>query len=388
MRNFYTTAILAVTTVVALATPAKAQDPGGQPDWIEQARLVAVKDGITVGEAVRRARLLEKVRRANERFFNDPDYAGAVIVQDGRSLRARFLFKNGKQPDLGDQELRDISDIAPAQRSFADFRKARETLLEQLAPSGASGTFTEDVQSQRMKFYPDDPDRFRQVVAENRIVVPDFIEVQTASARPTLQYDVYGSGSIDYSASTDNCTGGFNVTNGTVRGLSTAGHCAIPPLPSTHRGQPIGTLQAGISQLYDGYGLDVSWFRNSANLYPNRVRITSTTFYSVTSAVAAPSPIYDTTCVLPRAAAQQCTTVREYVYYPKKGMASTDRSDGPYVATEAYVTADKDSGAPWIYANVAQGIHLGSVVLGGSARSLFSPVSSLPKIGLRVVTTP
>jgi len=134
--------------------------------------------------------------------------------------------------------------------------------------------------------------------------------------------------------------------------------------------------------------LDVSWFRNTAYLYPNRVRINSTSYYSVTSAVAAPSPIYDSTCVLPRAAPQQCSTVREYLYYPKNGAPSTDRSDGPYLATEHYLTADKDSGAPWIYANVAQGIHLGSVVLGGYTRSLFSPVSSLPKIGLSVVTTP
>lgn len=324
---------------------------------------------------------------ARMRYFNDPDYAGAVILQDARGLRAKFLFKGGKRPDLGDAELRDISEIASAARSFADFRKARNDLWAQLETRGLSGTFTEDVQSQKMKFYPDDPDKFRQITGEAGLVIPNFVEVQSTSARPTLEYDVYGSGSIDYSGSTDNCTGGFNVTNGSVRGLSTAGHCAVPPLPYEHRDLPIGNLQAGISQLYDGNGLDVSWFRNPTYKYPNRVRINATSYYSVTSAMGAPNPIYDRTCVLPRTTAQQCTTVREYVYYPKKGMPSTDRSDGPYLATEHYVTADKDSGAPWLYNNIAQGIHLGSVVLGGYRRSLFSPVSSLKKIGLSVVYT-
>ena len=56
--------------------------------------------------------------------------------------------------------------------------------------------------------------------------------------------------------------------------------------------------------------------------------------------------------------------------------------------TEQYVTADKDSGAPWLYGGEAHGIHYGAVNDNGVLRSLYSPVSSLAKIGLSVVTTP
>lgn len=63
--------------LLAGVTAANAQDVGGQPEWIEQAKIVAQNNGISVGEAVRRARLQEKLNRAIKRFENDPDYAGA-----------------------------------------------------------------------------------------------------------------------------------------------------------------------------------------------------------------------------------------------------------------------------------------------------------------------
>lgn len=373
---------------LAIHTSAIAQPEGGQPDWIEQARLVAAKYGISVGEAVRRARLEIKVNRANERFFNDPDYAGAVILQDARAFRAKFGFKGGKRPDLGDQELREIGEISSVSRSLADLKRTREDLWGKLLPLGVRFAFTEDVETQTLKLYPDDPADFQQAVRESGIEIPNYVAVQSSPLTAVPEYDVYGSGSIDFSGSTDNCTGGFIVTNGSVRGLSTAGHCAVPPLPSTHRGQPIGTVQPGISQLYDGNGLDVGWFRNSAFIYPNRVRITSTSFYTVTTALAAPPAKLTTTCVLRRTNPQVCSTVLDYVSFPKKGMPATDRSDGPYVMLEQYVTEDKDSGAPWLYGGEAHGIHYGRVNDNGVLRSLYSPVSSLPRIGLRVATTP
>lgn len=378
---------LLVAAAFGTATAAAAvQDTGGQPDWIEQARLVAAKEGITVGEAVRRARLSQKVQRAHERFYNDPDYAGAVVRQDARGFRATFAFKGGRQPDLADPELRDNSEVVSAPRSLSDLRNARATLGRQLRSQGISVAFTEDIETQSMKLFPNDPVKFQQAVRDAGISIPDFVEVQTSPLAITLEYDVYGSGDISYSGSTDNCTGGFNVTNGTIRGLSTAGHCSIPTPASTHRGQPIGVLQPQISQLHDGNGLDVSWYRNSAHNYPNRVRIDSTSYYSVTVALAAPPAKLKTTCVLPRAAPQQCTRVLEYAYWETG--TTGQYTDGPYIMTEHYLTARKDSGAPWLYGGEAHGIHLGSTAYLGYTRSVFSPVSSLPRIGLNVVTTP
>src|SRR4051794_27244768 len=91
-----------LTASTATSGTAVAQPDTSQPDWIEQARIVARMQGITVGEAVRRARLLEKVNRAIERFQNDPDYGGAWIDQDARGVIGKFGFRGGgKTPERG-----------------------------------------------------------------------------------------------------------------------------------------------------------------------------------------------------------------------------------------------------------------------------------------------
>ncbi len=74
--------ILAITISTFAATAASAQEQAAQPDWIEQARIVAQAEGISVGKAVKRARLQEKLNQAIKRFEGDPDYAGAWIEQD------------------------------------------------------------------------------------------------------------------------------------------------------------------------------------------------------------------------------------------------------------------------------------------------------------------
>lgn len=379
-------AFLIAPTAILKTAPGLAQDTGGQPDWLPQARIIANDEGITLGEAVRRVRLQQKVQRANERFFSDPDYAGAVIQQDGRNFRAKFNFKGGKRPSLDDQELRDNSDFSSATRSLADLRQTRAGLGRQLRALGLTGAFTEDVETQTMSFYPADPAAAQQAIEAGKIVFPEFVKVEKRQLTIRLEYDVYGSGDISYSGSTNNCTGGFNVTKGSVRGLSTAGHCANAPLPSTHRGQPIGTLQ-GVSRLHDGNGLDVSWFRNASFIYPNRVRINSTSYYSVTVALTAPPPKYYKTCVLPRATAQTCTTVLMTTNW--ETTSTGQYTDGPYVLTAEYITAQKDSGSPWLLGGEAHGIHLGSTTTSdGIPRSVYSPVSSLYRMGLSVVTTP
>lgn len=259
--------------------------------------------------------------------------------------------------------------------------------MRQLAPKGITAAFLEDVETQRLQLFPEDPALFQRVVSELKIEIPDYIEVQSTPLVRRLEYDVYGSGDISYSGSTDNCTGGFNVTDGNVRGLSTAGHCSTPPpAASTHRGQPIGTLMPQISLVEDGNGLDVSWYRNPSFNYPNIVRKSSTVLYTITAAFAAPPAKYNPTCVLPRASPEACDEVFDYVYWYKGG--TTVASDGPYVVTKGYQTAPKDSGSPWMYNGCAHGIHSGSVVWAGATRSFYSPVSSLSKLGLRVVTTP
>lgn len=375
-------ALIVAAAFGMISKPAFAQNSEAQPDWIEQAKIVANMQGISVGEAVRRARLQDKVNRTNERFLADPDYAGAWIEQDARGFRATFAFRNGKKPSLGDQELQDAATFSAAARSIAELRQARNELMKQLRANGLTAAYSEVVQTQRLELWPDQPDQLRSFIVAGKVSVPEFVDVKTVSVTPKFEYDVYGSGSMALTDGT-RCTGGFVVSNGTNRGISTAGHCSNPPKVTTHRDQPVGSLM-GTSLFKAGNGLDVSWYRNSTYMYLNRARITSSSYYSITT-VAPQVPVAGTTvCVLRRVNPETCTKViTNYTY-----TTSTGAPDGPYIVTEAYVTEGSDSGAPWLYGGWAYGIHLGSTTYLNVARSIYSPAASLPRMGLQVVTQP
>ena len=133
-RVFVLAALLTAST--ASSGIAVAQTDTSQPDWIEQAKIVARMQGITVGEAVRRARLQEKVNRAIEQFQSDPDYAGAWIDQDARGFKANFAFRGGKKSALNDSELAAASSFPSVSRGMSDLAQARASLAK---PSGRMG---------------------------------------------------------------------------------------------------------------------------------------------------------------------------------------------------------------------------------------------------------
>ncbi len=146
--------VVSVATILLVSvTAANAQDVGGQPEWIEQAKIVAQADGISVGEAVRRARLQEKLNRAIKRFENDPDYAGAWIEQDSKNYRMKLGFRGGRKPALNDPELQEASDFQATNRSLGDLAQARASLAKEFRVHDLKGTFTVDQRTQRMEFF-------------------------------------------------------------------------------------------------------------------------------------------------------------------------------------------------------------------------------------------
>lgn len=220
--------------------------------------------GISGGEAVRRARLQDKVNRAHERFQRDADYAGAWIDQDARGFKANFAFRGGRKPSLGDTELQDVSSFTSTSRSLSDLAQARAGLAKTLRENGIKGAVSVVQRTQRMELWPEQPERLRALIAEGKVSIPDFVDVKDGPLIFTPEYDVYGAGSMNVQGPTSviNCTGGFIVGNGSVRGISTAGHCEDPGYDVlTHRDQPIGQFMGAV--IYEN-GLDVSWHRNSA----------------------------------------------------------------------------------------------------------------------------
>lgn len=386
MRKVFALAALLMAST-AISQPSFAQDDGGQPDWIDQAKIVATMQGISVGEAVRRARLQEKVNRAVAKFESDPDFAGAWIEQDARGFKANFAFRGGKKPALNDSDLQGISSFTTASRGMSELAQARASIGKALRSNDLKASISVDPRTQTMQLFPEQPDKLRALIASGTITIPDFVKVEDGPMSFKPEYDVYGAGSMDLKApsgavGTTHCTGGFVVTKGTTRGIATAGHCQTDGFTVVnHWGQPVGTNQGAVTY---SNGLDVSWWRNSTYTYLNRVRISPTSFYTITS-VGAQVPAANTAvCIIKRDQTQLCGYVLNSFY--RMGPDGT-YSDGPIVQMDRDLAINGDSGGPWLYGGVAYGIHSGNNEYPvGTVRDIYTPAASLPRMGLSVVT--
>ncbi len=184
-----------------------------------------------------------------------------------------------------------------------------------------------------------------------------------------------------------NCAGGFVVqgadsTGTTVRGLTTAAHCEEGNWNvEKHRGLAIGSLMGYV--LYDR-GLDVAWYRNSTLNYLPRVRLTSTSYYTVTSVGPQVPGAGTTICLVKRDERQLCSRYLNSFYRYDENTGTY--VDGPNAQLEGNVGVIGDSGGPWLYGGVAYGIHHGNNDYAGVSRDYYTPAANLPRMGISVVT--
>jgi hypothetical protein len=327
-----------------------------------------------------------KINREIERFQNDSDYGGAWIDRDARGFKLNVAFRGGKKPPLSDSEVQGVTSYSTASRGMSELALARASIAKTLRQNGLKAAVSVDPRTQRMALYPDEPDKLRALIAAGTVTLPDFVDVKDGPLRFKPEYDVYGAGSMDLrtpsgNIGTTHCTGGFVVTNGQFRGIATAGHCQADGYTVVnHWGQPVGTFMGATH--YDK-GLDVAWFRNSTYNYLNRVRISPTSYYSITSVgpqiPAANTPV----CIIKRDQTQLCGYVLNYFY--RMGSDGT-YSDGPVIQVDRDLAIPGDSGGPWLYGGVAYGIHSGDNQYAGTTRDVFTSAGSLPQMGLSVVT--
>ena len=85
------TIILALLATAAQAS-AQSSDGTGQPDWVEQAKLVAQMEGVSVGEAIRRGKLERKLAEQQARLETEANYAGSEIVRTQKSYKIVHYF--------------------------------------------------------------------------------------------------------------------------------------------------------------------------------------------------------------------------------------------------------------------------------------------------------
>lgn len=363
-----------LSLLLSSAVCAQAQnDGGGQPDWLSQAKIAAEMEGISVGEAVRRARLQNKFLAEVERLTADSAYAGSWIVRDKDTFKIVHGFKGGKRSpaSTGDAELDSSTESASSAYSLQEIEATRSSLDNQFKDLKIRGGFSVDLENNKLVVRSPDVEKINALVSQGLLTLPPFVVVSDKVRFLGTQAAISGGGE------TSSCTAAFTVSNGSTTGISTAGHCALQTL---HRGASIGTRQAPFSSLP---GSDFSWYRNNANTYLNRV-LYGSSYYTITSVAALPIPTRTSICIIKRDGTQPCGLSADY-YSPVGG-------GGPIVVMDRYLTVSGDSGGPWLYGSKAYGLHGGpscdDEAKTVNCKSYFSPAASLPKIGVAVITTP
>lgn len=379
--------LIVFTLAITLAGTANAQATAGEPDWLSQAKIVAQMEGVSVGEAVRRAKLIQRAQKFAEKWKDDPDFAGGWIDRRNGGFKIVHAFRRGATKQIDDPELAGVSSFATVRYSLGEMRREIQRVGQILSAAGIEAVFSIDMEQNRVNLQTEEADKVRQLLSSGQLTLGDFVFIVQGSTKRRPEALVEGAGPT-YGEFRDSsgalvanpCTAAFAVAGGGGRGISTAGHCnETVGRTQTHRDLPIGSLMD--TRVYQN-GLDAAWFRNTANTYTNRVRWTATSYYTITS-VALTSGLYTSTpiCVIKRDTSQQCAYFKRLAYY-------SGGSDGPYVQLDRDLTVGGDSGAPWLYGGQADGIHSGDSPpdASGVVYSEYTPADSLPRMSISVLT--
>lgn len=197
--------LLVAAAFGTVTVAAGAQDQGGQPDWIEQARILAQMEGTSVGEQVRRYRLQQQADRLDDRFNSDPDYAGMQIDRKGPNFKIAFAFKGvGKQRSVDDPELAGVSTFVPAAYSKAEIQQERQRLFSVLRENKLSAAFA--VRFQELQLFPDDPARVKALIESGTIVLAPFVKLREGPAKRVDEANIDGAGLMTgYGPRQDSC---------------------------------------------------------------------------------------------------------------------------------------------------------------------------------------
>jgi hypothetical protein len=376
-------------TAAAGAVLAQAQ-PQGQPDFIGVAKIVAEQESIPVGEAVRRIRLQERVMRLQERLLDEErgNFAGIAIVGNDRQQRIKIKFKDPRGrtaaalvPD--DEEMRTESDVEQAARSVDELLTAQRDLIGRFRGFGAGVAVGINFGTNGLNVKAADV-----AAARTHIEGSGFdrsIPLTFVAGDPTITVDSRVTGGRDV----EGCQTGFMVRNYSgLRGVSSAQHCGTG-LIDLQTNESVGTWQAGLERPTEG--VDVSWHRSSAHVYPN-VIYTPRGEVTITSSRGISLMPYGSQACLSRtqynpsrgSPTVSCGTVfnAEYYYVDRTGA-----THGPWVAVSqsgsTVLSQPGDSGGPWFTGNAALGIHRGKDPTG---YSVFTPVEKLSRISVVVAT--
>lgn len=375
MRKLFLAAFALSMPAVVGAQNAPAEK---QPDWIEQAKIVAEMDGVSVGEAVRRGNLERRLAHLAEKLSKDPYYGGSEILRSKNRYEIVHYFTNDTSSS-GDSEIDRASSFRTVNFSMKEMQDFQRLLSPRLSSVDAKAYISIRPSENRVRIYTTNPEGVRSIILELG-PIPEFVDIVSGGWFSSNDAAMMGGGAI--SGTSGSCTAAFNV-KGSVTGVSTASHC-VPFNLQSYQGVSIGTHRgpAYVKNATDRAGRDFTWYRNNNHTYNNAVKYGSS-FYSITTVAAANVSPNTSACLIKQNGSQVCAWVYE-VATPPGGTYSA-------VILDRSVAVKGDSGGPWLYGSIAYGVHQGTKcddpALTINCKSLYSPAAHMPAVlGVSVIT--
>lgn len=147
---------LSSSVSICLTQPAyaqdKSEDKGGQPDWIEQAKISAEMGGISVREAVIRAVVQNRALHFMEKAEKNPAFAGAYIDRSGGIFTLVVQRKRGNLLNIAtdDAELDKSIIYEEVEFSLGELKSQQMKMAKELHNGGVPASISLDIKSNKL----------------------------------------------------------------------------------------------------------------------------------------------------------------------------------------------------------------------------------------------
>lgn len=373
-----------IISIAIMPAIAFAQD--GQPDWVADAKALAQSDGISVGEAIKRIRLVEKAGALQERLEReDPDgFAGLTIDSSNKQFRVKVRRAKGLKPfaSPADTDLAGSVDNLESARSLKELRQTQQQVMVAMKQAGVENYSSIDIQANGVTLFVKDEAAARAAISSGKVAAIDFLKIVQVESFPVPIVEM--TGGLAAQSSLGGCTTGFPVQNYSgVKGISLAGHC--PGIDWTYNGSALPLQQRN----YAG-NFDIQWHTAPGFTVSNNVSMGSGGTRAVTTASGISVQVVGApVCKYGRSTNYTCgKIVDNNVRFTGTGSTTT----GPWVLVKSptvpIMCAGGDSGGPVMNGASAYGISTNCSSESGGPDLYYMPVDRFSGVSVLVRTSP
>lgn len=366
---------------------------GNQPKWINDAKIIAEQDGISVGEAIQRYKAETRMNElmADLEKEGGDGFAGAYIERKGPIHRVVVKKTKGNQDKVKSRKAR-FSDVNSVEEqvisnySFSFLQEQRAIIDEKLALGDVDYSISIDVIGNKLELSGPNTDDLRNALE----TVPDYVRIVKGPGRPDIAQstNIYGGLRIDDNVNRP-CTTSFTVENASAtRGIATAGHCNSGTSYSIG-----GKAATAMGSNYSG-NIDARWFRVVGELHVSQANLGPTAgIRPVTSLTPLSSQgVGSTVCFYGHKTNKSfCGQIQRKDHYWQDS-AGTTGGIGPFVSVkvsgQTVICQGGDSGGPVMITYGAAGMVTNCSSNAGGDMMYYMPAERINSgLGVKITTS-